>query len=237
MDYADLPLEERMNKAREYALLLAEEEPPVLDIPGQMQQTFKLTQAQAEEAYQDMKREFRTAYFAASSARIWKAIAAALVLGTVALFYAFMSERISALALIIALFFGLAALGAAGQFVKLSDERWLKNAISRAFFRQTTAGKSEIHSTGGLLLISLLFLVISGCMLLANANVYEPDELAIVDGLQLSDAPEKIVGRGKTVIHMPCCPNINTAPAFVSRRSITVGAIRSCFLTRVVELL
>jgi hypothetical protein len=82
MNYLDLPLEERIQKAMEYALILVADERPGLDIINELKAVFGLTEHEAKECYSRMRKQFNEQYNSAIRTKIrfaWTSLIASTV--------------------------------------------------------------------------------------------------------------------------------------------------------------
>ena len=109
MNYENLSLSEKIETASEYALILVQNDAN-LDIVTELKGVFKLTEDQAKEAYELMRKKYEKEHQSATKTKIkraWLVIAVSLI---AMIFYAFISPGTSSFFLIIAFIFGILVL-------------------------------------------------------------------------------------------------------------------------------
>jgi len=93
MNYKDLPFEERMQKAMEYALILVSDERPGLDVINELKDVFGFTENEAKECYIQMRKKFDEPFEAAIKTKIRLAWTSLIGSTIILAFFAFISTE------------------------------------------------------------------------------------------------------------------------------------------------
>ncbi|GAA4322332.1 hypothetical protein [Flaviaesturariibacter amylovorans] len=197
MNYRELPLRDRMNKAREYALLLAQDEIPVDDIPATLQELFALSPQQAEEAVATMKQVYRADYRAAGRRRAQFALTALLASVVITIFYYFLAQEIHPAFLLLPLLFAIGGLGALLQLVQVGDEHLAGGRLAHAFIERDQDGSTGLHWTAVSLLVALLFVGMMSYRLAAAPGILGPGSTWRLGDKVLQEAPVRGETGGK----------------------------------------
>lgn len=127
MSYKDLPLDERLKLASQYALLLVADNKPTDEIIGILKQDYALTQEQAAQAFAAMRSNYKTDYNASVLNNLLQALGIIAFCVAAFLFYYFTAKEMAGLRtffIIIAMLFGIMALLALIQTGRIILEKF-----------------------------------------------------------------------------------------------------------------
>jgi len=136
MEYIDLSLEERINRAAEFSIILSAEPNKTPDqVIIELSQTFSLTPEQATQAYNNSKIKFAAEYTAANKSKMLFYLSAFLGLTVIGIFYFFLTDEIgSNVFIFLPLFFIISAIGIINLALKSVSENFLlKYSLLKAF--------------------------------------------------------------------------------------------------------
>jgi hypothetical protein len=124
MSYDHLPLEERIQKAAEYSLLLSQDQRPQEDIAAELQQMFGLEKEQAVQAIGLMRRQYSGEYNKSYREGIIMALGSLFAGIVMGLAYFFIGQEGGSFFLFFAILFGLSGLGALLVIWQKTGERF-----------------------------------------------------------------------------------------------------------------
>ena len=199
MNYDELPLNERIQKAAEYAVILIDDERVDIDILGELQTTFSLNEEQAKKAYELMRSGFKTEYQQALKNKINRAWLATVSAVLIAAFYLFTSEFYGVPWLLIALLFGLAAANGVTMLPKLYRER--KNPPDE-YFRLIDFEKKNItrkkDDFAARLPVFFMFMTAITCFaLIRQWRIINTSHIVTVNNLRIAEPVVKLSDHGK----------------------------------------
>ncbi|MES1219727.1 MAG: hypothetical protein ABUT20_29775, partial [Bacteroidota bacterium] len=140
MDYRNLPIEERISKAAEYCLLLADDERADVNIVSEVKTTFFLTDEQAQEAYALMKQKYNSEYKKTLGRKIKLAWIVLFVLVVCVAFYAILGDELGSFFYLLAAFFALSIIGI---FFSLGNLYFKKSTLLQNLFSNTGNSSSD----------------------------------------------------------------------------------------------
>ncbi|MBL7729903.1 MAG: hypothetical protein JNM88_01905 [Chitinophagaceae bacterium] len=185
MSYSHLPIEERIEKAAEYGLMLVGDERPVADIVGELKAMFTLTEEQAQQAYIIMREKHSGDYKQAIKRKarfFWVMLFVSLAVGA---FYAFLGTELGWGFYIVAAFFGLALFASFSNIVGL----WLEKSVPAKKFLGLNKGRTIIPENSKLTGIPVFFffmLLFTGIASIIHYRVENPAGLTKMENLVIS---------------------------------------------------
>jgi hypothetical protein len=194
VNYSELPLDERIEKAAEYALLLIDDEKPDIDILPELQTMFLLSEEQAKKAYELMRSRFNQEYQQATNTKINRAWVATLAAGVIGGFYLFSSEAYGLPWLIIALFFGLIVVNGVTMLPKLYRER--KNPPGEYFrmvdYEKQNSTKKKDDFVANLPAFFMFMTAITCFVFVRQCNVINTGRIITINNLQVAERVVKL---------------------------------------------
>lgn len=186
MSYQDLPVEERMQKAAEYALLSIDSDLPQEEVICEIQQTFCLSEAQAIAAFGRMRNDYRQPYEGAVNKSITRGAFSLLASVLAGSMYCLMGQE-STIFLGLAFLFFLGGLGAVMHMGKKISERFsfTSKPTKRNYAGKAKEGKEEDHWTSAVLVFAFIIMVVSGYHHFSRSGYLDLDGLVTVKGLRI----------------------------------------------------
>lgn len=201
MSYSHLSVEERIQKASEYALLLVQEEKPGTDLTSELARVFDLTHEQATEACVRMRRNFESVYQQSLSGKIRLAWGSAAVSALMMVFFYFMAAELAWGYFFFVLVSAGGLIGALGMIAKWQGDkrRQLKDQFPLA--GTATADNRRISTIGELVIFFLLVTVIAAFIYTNGSGRTDINEVTVVKNLVLSGYVESKSTGGKNPDH------------------------------------
>lgn len=201
MSYKDLPLEERMQKATEYALILVSDDRPGLDIINELMDVFGFTEQEAIDCYTRMRKKFDDEFDEAIKTKIRFAWIALIFSTIILVFFAFLSTAVGWPSLIYTLIWGLILIGVV-PFLAIHYREKAMSPESAFLFDRERYQKHKLDKeardwTLGLPLMLLFLAVVafylfySGTLILDTKDLYEKHNLVIYEKVDLNDTGGK----------------------------------------------
>lgn len=189
MNYKDQPLQERIQQAAEYAVLLNDEPNKTpSDIIAELSSVFGLTESQATTAYKNSRKVYKDVYQKATVSKTWHYVTVFLVSITVACFYFFIGQGSGFVPFwLLSAFFALAAFGLLTFLIRVMFDRIVLKYPYVAGFRKSTLVS--------LFPLTLCFFIWSGVTYLRKNIVTEKDLVGAI--FQLTQNPEYKKAPGK----------------------------------------
>jgi hypothetical protein len=193
MEYKDLPLDQRIELASQYALLLVADIKSNEEIIGILKQDYALTDEQAIQAFTAMRSKYRREYNTTVRSNALNALGSLGFSLLAFLFYYFVGKdlgRSGTLSYVIAFFFGIGALGAFFFVIKIVREKLSKPAIAqkrqqviqvKMYSGANTSGLDNFDKTMGVLfLMSVMFLCGFGYNYFFNTGVVNEKKITTI---------------------------------------------------------
>jgi len=190
MDYKDMPVEERIKKASEYALLVVADNKPEEEIIGILKRDFDLTHEQAFEAFTKMRSEYKEEYASTTNSNAYKLIGSIAFCVFAAIAYYFLGSGMGgfkAFPMIFVVLFGFAALGSIIVLSRTLWEKYTSPAFRRINKKTTTlpaAGNGEnLHWTSFGLLLAFIIVFATSSVYFGNSGIVNGNEIETIRGL------------------------------------------------------
>lgn len=198
MRYQDLPVEERMQKASEYALLSIDTDLPQEEVIKEMQQTFYLNEAQAAAAFAQMRKNYRSEYRGAVNRSITRGVILLITSVLIGVFYYFIGQEFGFF-LFFAILCFLGGLGALLQIGKKISERFFhsSNPGNNPFVYKDKDGKEQLHWTTSLLFLSFFLMLVTGFIYFSKSGYLDLNKVATAKGLLIREEVTKGKEGGK----------------------------------------
>jgi hypothetical protein len=194
MDYKNLPVEERITLASQYALLLVGDNKPVSEIIGLLKRDYSLTQEQATEAFAKMRSEYKQEYVASTNKNLKDLISAIILIGFIVLIYYILGTEMgswSAFPLVLAIFFGLAGLAAFTVLLRTFWEKYTSTTRQiqnpSGLYSVITGKDGKLHYTGQFTCIIFVLFVITAVLYFGKSELVNQKEIATVQKLIISE--------------------------------------------------
>jgi len=197
MSYKELPLEERIQRASEYALILISNDTQQIDTINDLMETFDLTESQAKQAYTLMREKFRSQFETATKSKIRLAWLVIITTPIIIAFFAFVSTEMGIIYLICAFLFGLIFIASVISLAYRYRERFLSPEQGYLSDRDrekklaSASGKDENGSwTVGMPIFLLLFTCITFYLYYSHSSVVDIKDIIVKSDLIISDGVE-----------------------------------------------
>jgi hypothetical protein len=201
MSYQHLSIEERIQKASEYAVLLTADERPEIDIVSELSLVFELTREQATEACVLMRKNFNNEYQLALSSKIRNAWYSVAVIGMMLAGCYFIAAELAGVYFLFVALFAMGLIGALGMIAKWTADK--KRSVKDLFplNRNYTGNTRQVGYIGEFVLFFLLLTVVSAYIYSSGSGLTDSNEITIVKDLVLSGNAETRSTRGKNPDH------------------------------------
>ncbi len=191
MNYAELPLDERIRMASDYALLLIEDSLNEESIVTGLQSQFFLTQEQALLALSRTRSVHKEAYNRSLNAAVLKAVASLFVSIVSATFYVAMGEEAGTFLILIGGFFLLSGLGAFALITQKILDRlfYSPTLIEKRLSKGDRDEPPRRDWTVNLFLGSFVLFAVATVLYLKQAGYEETRDVVTVHSLHLKRPP------------------------------------------------
>jgi hypothetical protein len=202
MNYSELPLEERIRMASDYALLLIEGSLLEEDVLQNLQEMFLLTPDQAMEALQRTRQHHSSEYKSLQNASIFRAVGAVLVSLVCGCFYVVLGEEAGMALVLFGVLFLLVGLFSFVVIIqKLLDKFFYSpTLIKKRLDRSKDPKKEKLDWTLRLLALTIFALAISFFYYFKKSGWVNLKEVITLRGLQL-DRPLQKESTGGRSLH------------------------------------
>jgi hypothetical protein len=194
MDYKEMPVEERIKKASEYALLVVADNKPEEEIIGILKKDFNLTHEQAFEAFTKMRSEYKEEYASTTNSNVYKLVGSIAFCVFVVIAYYFMGSEMGsfkAFPMLFVVLFGFAALGGIIVLSRTLWEKYTSPAFRQIHKKPATLpapGKGEnLHWTSFGLLLAFVIFFATASVYFGNSGIVNGNEIETIQDLIISN--------------------------------------------------
>jgi hypothetical protein len=203
MDYKDLPLDERIKLASEYALLLVADNKPSEDITGTLKRDYALTEEQAAQALAAMRTDYKSEYEATVRSNFFKALGAFGFSLFAFLCYYFMGKEMGSAGtflIVFAILFAFAGLGALammGRIIgeKLSAITFFKKPLFANHVRKLDEYDKALHT---FICMSLFFLCFAAWEYFFHKDIIDVNKIVTVNNCIITQPVKRESTGGKS---------------------------------------
>jgi hypothetical protein len=205
MSYKDLPLDQRMELASQYALLLVADNKPTEEIIRTLKWDYALTEEQATQAFAAMRSNYKSEYNSTVRSNIIKTLGVIGVSLFAFLSYYFMGKemgRSGTFFIIIAMVFGLGALGALIVAGRTIWEKFSNPTKPAPISGKIARKQDEIDKViQGLTFISFMLLCFSAYQYFSRSNIIDVNKVTTVENCIITEPVRRESTGGKNPSH------------------------------------
>lgn len=187
MNYADLPLQQRIDMAADYALVLVTDYVTEDEIVGELANMFSLSEKEALLAYSKTRTKHRQQFNKRQNETIWKALASVFICGICSIFYLAAGEEVGWPALLLGGIFLVGAFGAIGAAIEKLIERvfFTPGMIQERLEKNRYSDSKRKDWSVELFTAALFFAFFAGVVYFKKPGIEELKGTTIIHGVKL----------------------------------------------------